>query len=193
MARLLLAAACLWASSAAAHLMPVGHGTVNVVGHKAYVVLALPVSSLAGAAGDAAADGRLTPAELATHRAALEAAVRAGLSLTVAGQPARLGRILLNRPQGQGPAHDHDRALTALVVAHLPAAPGPLTVRSTLWGAAPADALKLEVTLTAGGRVTRREVQTLTAAQPQRRFFTSPAPTAAPAHAHRHGAGAHRH
>lgn len=55
---------------ARAHLMPAQQGTLNVVGDAVFVVLALPVAALRGVDDDG--DGRLSPAELARHREALQ-------------------------------------------------------------------------------------------------------------------------
>jgi hypothetical protein len=49
------------------------HGTLNLVGSGAYLVLSLPVSAFEGVDDDG--DGRLSLAELKAHRADIEAAV----------------------------------------------------------------------------------------------------------------------
>ncbi|OYU46043.1 MAG: hypothetical protein CFE44_04255 [Burkholderiales bacterium PBB4] len=63
-----LLALSLWAfgGQVLAHLMPAQQGSVNIVGTAAYVVLAVPVSSMHGA--DDNRDGRLSDLELLTHR-----------------------------------------------------------------------------------------------------------------------------
>lgn len=176
---------------ASAHLMPEGRGTVNVVGGKAYVVAALPVRAFERIT-PAAADGALTAAERTTHQAALRAAVRAGIQLSVAGAPARVGRVLLDGPQGGG--HLHQGTITAMLVVHLPPTAGPLEVRNTLW-AGEAATLELEATVTEGGAVVRREVQRLSPAAPSHTFFAGApaAPAADHHHPHHHGDGGHSH
>lgn len=71
----------LWASLACqAHLMVAQHGTLNIVGDAAFMVVSLPVSALRGVDDDG--DGRLSPAEASTHQANIENQVREGIFLT---------------------------------------------------------------------------------------------------------------
>ena len=63
--------------AADAHLMNPGHGTLNIVEQKVYIVLSLPVSVFNdGAAAPAVADGILTGQELGTFGHALRRRIR---------------------------------------------------------------------------------------------------------------------
>ena len=60
------AALSLLGTAAQAHLMPAGHGTINVVGDKAYMVLSVPVEAFSSV--EACRDGLLTAVELEASR-----------------------------------------------------------------------------------------------------------------------------
>ena len=79
---------------AQAHLMLAQHGTLNIVGDGAYLVLSLPVSAFLGMDNDG--DGRLSAAELRAHRAAIEAAVQHGVVLSDDSGPRPLQGLMLN-------------------------------------------------------------------------------------------------
>ncbi len=173
--------------------MPASHGTLNVVGDKAYVIASLPVAALrTDATAAVVQDGVLTAAELKAHEASLKAAVRAGLQVSAAGQAATVTSLLLNLPRGADHAHDRSSELTVMLVAQLAAPPQALSVRSTLW-AATAQTLTLEATMSAGRQVLRREVAELTAKAPSHTFFGQPGEAPTPAKAHTHGPHTHTH
>jgi hypothetical protein len=70
------AAMLLWLAAlpaAQAHLMVAQHGTINIVGDGAFMVLSLPVSALRGVDDDG--DGKLSMAEMRAHHGHIVAAV----------------------------------------------------------------------------------------------------------------------
>lgn len=93
---------CAWALSVpgAAHLMPAQQGSVNVLGHSAFVVLAPPVSALKGA--DTNGDGRLSAQELAQHHALIEAQVRQGFQLYADDALAQVDFIQVSAEEHEG-------------------------------------------------------------------------------------------
>ena len=72
---------------AQAHLMPAGQGSVRLTADSAWLALAVPVAALQG--WDEAGSGRITLAQLAAHRPALLAQLRARVRLDVAGERGR--------------------------------------------------------------------------------------------------------
>ncbi len=176
-----LAVVLLQAAPAAAHLMPSGHGTVNVIDDKAYLVVSIPVAAFASgsalsplseSAAAAVADGALSAAEMAAHEAELREAVREGLRLKTDGERAEFSTILLNLPTGYDHDPENSSELMAMVVAHLAAPATSLTLKSQLWGS-DTDSLTVETAITEDGRVVRSEVGVLTPNEPRYRFFAS--------------------
>ena len=78
-ARLLALVGVALATRASAHLMVAQHGTVNVVGDGAFLVLSVPAAAFPFADEDG--DGRLSPLELQRHQAEVGAAVQSGVRL----------------------------------------------------------------------------------------------------------------
>ena len=110
----LLAMVLAWAcaSVAHAHLVVSQHGTLNIVGGGAYMVLSLPVSALAGVDDDQ--DGLLSIDELRTHGSSIESQIKQGVALD-----SDQGRSALEvhhaqystaRQQPSGPIHPHGGA-----------------------------------------------------------------------------------
>lgn len=176
----LLAFSVVLIGDAHAHLMSPGHGTLNVVEGKAYIIVSLSVSAFSKSeAKEAVSDGVLTAKELTLHQAELKAAVREGLSVRVGPEPVTFSSILLNIPKG--PHHTPGRSgeLTAMIVAPLGQPDGsvvPIQVRSSLWGGKD-KRLKMKATITQGRQTVRSEVYELTPTQPQHRFFKRRLPT----------------
>lgn len=160
-------AVALLSATADAHLMPMGKGTINVIGKSAYIVLSLPVSAFA--AVPSCADGVLTKAELAADHEALRRAVLDGLMVEADGV-AKLDRVLFDLPVGYGHAPDQSGELTVMVVARLPAeSPPKLSWR--LWSEH-APSLTIRATASDGGNTLKSEVATISRGQPSHRFFT---------------------
>lgn len=161
----------LMVSSASAHLMSSGHGTLNVVDGKAYIVISLPIAAFAKSGAAAAMqDGVLTSAELKTHDATLRAAVRAGLQVKAGAQAAPFSSILLNLPKGADHTPGQGTELVMMIVAPLASDHETVAVSSTLW-AKGADSLKLRATVTEGRRTTQTETHVLTTDAPAHVFF----------------------
>lgn len=98
---LLIAMTLLLASHpATAHMMVAQHGTLNLVGDGAYLVVSLPVSAFDGI--DDNADGRLSASELRLHRMSIIERVTQGLVLSDGDEACPLQGIMLSL------AEDHD-------------------------------------------------------------------------------------
>jgi hypothetical protein len=92
----LLACLLAWAavSAAHAHLVVAQHGTLNIVGNGAYMVLSLPVSALTGFDDDH--DGLLSTNELRAHGASIEAQIKQGVALESDQGHSELEGVMLN-------------------------------------------------------------------------------------------------
>ena len=98
---LLIALALLLANHpAAAHMMVAQHGTLNLVGDGAFLVVSLPVSAFDGI--DDNADGRLSASEFKLHRMSIIERVTQGLVLSDGDEACPLQGIMLSL------AEDHD-------------------------------------------------------------------------------------
>jgi hypothetical protein len=162
-----LGAAAFGPGTAAAHLMPPGHGTLNVVDGKAYMVLSVPVSAFSDV--EACRDGILTPAELSAHHDALVAQVRADVHLAHAGA---FEQVLFDLPSGYGHEHDAGEDLVVMVVAPVPDLSAGLSLQTDLWTES-SDRLKVRATVSEGGRDVRTEVAVLTTDRRSSAFFDS--------------------
>ena len=122
-----LSAACgvlflslIFSWSAQAHLMGRGHGTLNVVKNKAYIVMSVSVSVFAqSGARKAVSDGVLTASELKVHHQALRDAIRAGLTVRHGQTAVAFSSILLNLPKGNHHAAGRSGEVMAMIVAPL--------------------------------------------------------------------------
>ncbi len=138
------------ASTAQAHLMVAQHGTLNLVGTGAFLVLSLPVSAFEGVDDDG--DGRLSFAELKAHRAAIEAAVVKRVRLADAHGVLPLQGVMLSlSPPDDAPA----APASQLVVMGRYALPGDAARVSALQWAMPlfgrhADEQRLVLNVTRG-------------------------------------------
>lgn len=92
-AQLLLAAGMLMASTAQAHLMSVGVGSLHVREHDAVVLIGVPVAAIEGADDDG--DGLLQPSEIKAHRTEILAQLARTFYLSVGGQVAVVREALL--------------------------------------------------------------------------------------------------
>jgi hypothetical protein len=159
----MVALSLAWAavSVAHAHLVVSQHGTLNIVGDGAYLVLSLPVSALAEI--DDNRDGLLSTDELRSHSARIEAQIKQGITLNSAQRQSRLEGVMLNIE-----ASDHDPMApsTHLVVlgrfAIDPQAPG-LTLSLRLFGTRP-DERAEQIAVTRGSE---SQLITLTPEHPQ--------------------------
>ena len=155
----------LWAHSAAAHLMPAQHGTLNMVGTGGFMVLSLPVSALTGV--DANGNGSLEASELQAASDAIEQQVFAGVQLLDDRGPRPLEGLLYSL----SPDSDEPGALVHQLVVMgrfaLEGAQGPLRFKQQLYGKA-SNEQRTELTVTQGKQ---RSLLMLDAAHPERRVF----------------------
>lgn len=169
--------------SAQAHLMGRGHGTLNVVKNKAYIVMSVSVSVFAqSGAGEAVSDGVLTAGELKTHNEALREAIRAGLTVQHGQTPVTFSSILLNLPKGAHHAAGRSGELMAMIVAPLDQEAGikvPIEVKNTLWGATEKH-LKFKATVTEAGKTVRSELFELTPTKDRHSVFRAVHPKPVP-------------
>lgn len=156
-----------------------GHGTLNVVKNKAYIVVSLPVTVFSeSTAGPSVADGILTAKELKAHEAAFREAIKKGLKVKTGQTESVFSTVLLNLPKGGHHEPDRSAELTAMIVAPLSLSAGtfgPIDVTCTLW-AKDAQKLKLKATVTPAGQLERSELIELTPKTAQHRFFAAPTP-----------------
>jgi hypothetical protein len=137
----------LWAHSAAAHLMPAQHGTLNVVGSGGFMVLSLPVSALTGV--DANNNGSLEASELQAAGDAIEQQVLAGVQLRDEQGLRPVEGLLYSL----SPDSDEPGALVPQLVVMgrfaLEGAQGPLRFKLQLYGKA-GNEQRTELTVTQG-------------------------------------------
>ena len=151
-----------------------GHGTINVVKDKAYIVLSVSVSVFAqSGAAKAVSDGILTAGELKANQETLRTAIRTGLTLRQGKSPMKFSSILLNLPKGDHHPAGKSAELTAMIVAPLNGAvgkPRSIELKNTLWG--PLEKrLKLKATITESGKTVRSEIFELTPTKNRHQFF----------------------
>lgn len=159
----LLAVLLAWASvsAAQAHLVVSQHGTLNIVGDGAYMVLSLPVSALTGF--DDNQDSLLSVGELRAHTASIESQIQQGVTLGSSLGPSRLEGVMLNT---EAPDSDPSAPSTHLVVLGrftVPAQATELTLAVHLFGAG-ADEQTEQIAVTRGDE---SQLITLTPLQPQ--------------------------
>ena len=141
--------AALVASSADAHLMVAQHGTLNLVGDGAFMVLSLPATAFPRADDDH--DGRIARGEFERHYRDIAAAVSAGVSLVDAdGSHAPEGVLLSLSPDDATPLAPAPQLVALGRIAH-PHPDQPATLRVALFGADPTTR-NLEVLVTRGDR-----------------------------------------
>jgi len=90
---LLWAAGVMMSSSAKAHLMSAGVGSLHVREHDAVVLIGVPVAAFTGADDDG--DGLLQPSEIKAHRTEILAQLARTFHLSVGGQEAVVREALL--------------------------------------------------------------------------------------------------
>lgn len=177
MRRALLALLLAGWSTAQAHLMVAQHGTLNLVGTGAFLVLSLPVSAFEGVDDDG--DGRLSAAELQAHRSAIEATVARRVRLADAQGELPLQGVMLSLSP---PEEDPTAPATQLVVLGRYALPADAArVRGLRWTmelfGRGAGERQLVLTATRGQQ---RQEALLVPAQAQVRLLPTRAPAVAP-------------
>jgi len=158
------------APHAEAHLLPAQTATVHVVGDSAYVVVAAPLSAFR--ALDAVGP-RLTPAELARHRAAIVHEFEASWQLTEAGAPGRVVFTWVANPETDGVPREGSSYVVLLQRVQFPAPPRELAVATTLFGRGPGeDTLSLHAS-----RGSESQITVLTPRRPRHELFPGPLAT----------------
>lgn len=156
-----------WSLSAAAHLMVAQHGTVNLVGDKAYVVVSLPVSTLPNIDDDG--DGKLSTAELQKHRSAIDARLTAGLRFSDGTREGRFADMMLSiSPPDDRPGQPASQ-LVLLSVVQFESPPKQLHFSTDLFGNS-GDEQLLKITTTRGSET---DVAMLTPNTRTHVFFSS--------------------
>ena len=156
-------------SSAHAHLMPAGKGTLNVVASKVYVVLSLPVSAFY----DGGHKERISQLELKQSEEALRDRVRRGVILRSSGANASLDQILLSLPTGEGHDGQGDEDLLVMIVASFVRPPDSIALSSNLW-AEGRGGLRIKATVSEGTKTLKSEVAELSNGRQEHVFFASP-------------------
>ncbi len=174
------------AQAAHAHLMPTGHGTINVTDSKLYIIISLPAASfdLKGTRGE----GLLNNQELEKNSASIREQLKKNLFISSGEERATFEKILLNLPSGAGPIqkgkkaekesveeHDEDTNmdLTMMIVAQMKNPPESISIRSGLWSTEN-DSIKFNTTVSEGAKTVRSELGKISASNPEYVFFAGP-------------------
>jgi hypothetical protein len=171
----LKAALCLAPMLANAHVVEVGHASVNLSGAQAFVVMSLPTTAFTGA--DDNGDGLLDRAEIQAHRLELIGQVQNGLRLLGDGQAAVWSDLVFTPSgSGTGPAQ-----LVVVGAAAWVSTPRTMTLAYGLWSRSPAtdpltnlparQTLKVNVTRSRDGQPVAQEVGLLSPDQSRLEFF----------------------
>ncbi len=161
-------AVTLGASPARAHLMVAQHGTLNLVGDGAFMVLSLPATAFPGADDDH--DGRIATAEFERHYRDVAAAVSGGVALVdAAGSHAPEGILLSLSPDDATPDAPAPQIVALGRIAH-PGSDAATTLRVGLFGTDTATRT-LEVLVTRGDR---RRVLVFAPEDRERPLFPTP-------------------
>ena len=94
---------------AQAHLLPKQNATLRIVDTSAFVVVAVPVSALAGV--DDNADGKLSPAEIEQHNAEIGRQFEARFHVGDSEAKALQALTMVMSPLTDGETHDADYAV----------------------------------------------------------------------------------
>ena len=94
-----------------AHVIVSQHGTLNIVGDNAFMVLSLPVSAFKDI--DDNGDGLLSASELRVHSASIELQIKEGVQLENSLGISTLGGLMLNTVP---PEHDYTAPAKQIVV-----------------------------------------------------------------------------
>ena len=151
----------LTVSLAHAHLVVAQHGTLNIVGNVAYMVLSLPVSALSGIDDDH--DGLLSVDELRAHGASIASQIRQGVSLNSDQGRSALEGVMLNTAPPDSTPSAPATHLVVLGRFAIPAQATDLKLALRLFGTR-ADEQTEQIAVTRG---TESQLITLTPEHPQ--------------------------
>lgn len=163
-----------------AHVVEVGHGSVNLVRNQAYVAMSIPASTFASA--DDNGDGWLDAAEIKAHQEQLLSKVQKGLRLWGDGHRAVWQHLVLSPvPRDTSKPESLAPQVAVIGLATWDTAPSVVVLEHDLWQApsdkaliqpgAPLETLKLRVTRSQDGQVVAEEVGLLSPLQPKLEFF----------------------
>lgn len=169
----------MWASQAAAHLMPAQQGTLHVQGPTVRAMVALPVSALSGVDDDG--DGRLSDVEVQRHLDSIKSQVQARFRLSNGDTPGRVEQLqILAEEDERKPITTSPTASLApsagaahflmLMKVGFDQAPDDLRVQATLFGTQQHER-QLTLKATQGADT---EAVVLTPLQTQRQLFRAP-------------------
>jgi hypothetical protein len=161
-----LVASLLMATASNAHSMVADHGTINLSGTGAYMVVSLSV--LAFDAVDDDLDGLLSSAELNAHQAGIRAHIDAGLQLFDRNGARPLQGVMLSLSGADG--HDGHPAADLIVLGRFDTkdSEGDLWFASSLWGPTTRS-----LTMTITKNLRDDEPMLLTPQQPKAPLFAS--------------------
>lgn len=166
----LLAAQAI-SGAAAAHLLPPQTATVNLVDRKAYAVVAVPVSALAGVGADRT--GRLSAAALNAAKGAVAQQFQQKFRITASGRPPKETLSLVSDPQTEGSDPAPRAYVVVLYVAVFDRPPTSLTIEDGFVGRG-GGADKVTLRARRGADV---EVAVLSPDAPSRTVFKGPLTT----------------
>lgn len=161
----------LWATfsvQAEAHLMSPGHGTLNLIGSRVYLVLSLPLSAFVEA--DLDQDGQLGKEEFQIGYQQFLQRFRQGVRLSEDTEAATWLEVLPTFPKDEtAPDHPTEEVIF-LAVGEFSYPPKTLTLTVQLWGDPPTP-LQLTATEERDGLEIRNDRQHLTPSSPVATFF----------------------
>ena len=161
--------------TAFAHLMPTGHGTINITGKKAYIIISVSAASFD--LKETRGAGLLNADELKINGDQIREQIREGLFIGTQKSRATFEKILLNLPESgqiETEIHGHNRQtntdLTIMIVAQFEAPPDSLFLRSKIWASAK-DSIKFKTKVSEGEKILRSELGTISMSRPEYVFF----------------------
>ena len=107
----LLLTACLVAAPLHAHLMVAQHGTLNIVGDRAFMVLSLPVSAFEGV--DINSDGQVSMAEFDQSQALISQVVKQKVRLSEQNNQLPLMGLMVS---AEAPHHGDEQVISQMIV-----------------------------------------------------------------------------
>lgn len=127
------------ASSAMAHMMPAQQGTLNVLDNAVFAVFSLPLSAFPG--NDDNGDGRLSPAEVVAHAAAMQAEIPRRVRLYDGGRAGRADFVQVSAEHDERDSLSNAGSthLLVLMKTSFDAPPRALRIEADVWGTAASE------------------------------------------------------
>jgi hydrogenase/urease accessory protein HupE len=164
----LFLAAISCAVEAQAHLLPAQNATLNLIDNRAYLVVSVPVSALAGV--DDNSDGRLSGEELDRHKAEIGRQFNQRFQVGSPEGRATTGFTWVVNPQTESAVPPPTSYVVLLAGALFPTKPSSVSIRTDLFGSAVGEG-QMSLRARRGEDV---EVAILNAASQQHVFFKGP-------------------